>query len=87
MSYQIPSLRANRSRQPVATTAPQPRPAPAPVAAARMAICAHCESNSGGACLLFGCCNKDLNRTVTLAFQKCPAGKWDRFLPVTLKKL
>jgi hypothetical protein len=85
MSYQIPSLRAVRTRQPVVFTDPQPRTAPAEIAVQRLAICRDCENNSSGNCRLFGCCNKDLQRTATLAFQKCPAGKWDRCLPSTLK--
>ena len=92
MSYQLPSLRVKRlQRESGRREAAVVRPiqAPTEVAERRLAICRTCEHRAGeGAvarCRLFGCCHKDLVQTVKLAFQQCPAGRWPRRVPDTLK--
>ncbi len=89
MSHALPSLRVKAlNHAKVATSQPpavKPMAAPAEVADQRLAICAACESNAGGHCRLFGCCQKDLTQTVKLAFQQCPAGHWPRWVPKRLE--
>lgn len=92
MSYQIPSLRVkglNRESRAKGTAVVRPVQAPVEVAAERLVICQECEHRSGegaaGRCRLFGCCQKDLSLTVQLAFQQCPAGRWARWVPDTIK--
>jgi hypothetical protein len=80
MRAMIPSLRARQRGTGLApATPPAPLTAPADVAAARLAICTTCEHNSDGNCRMFGCCQKTIARTVTLALGKCPAGRWPRW--------
>jgi hypothetical protein len=84
MGYALPSLRIRAAAPglaPVASPGPAPLTAPEDVAAARLVVCDACEHNSNGHCRMFGCCQKSIATTVTLALSKCPAGKWPRWIP------
>lgn len=81
MSYLPPFMRLRRHPDKSLFLKPGPLTAPEDIAAERLKICEACANHAAGRCRLFGCCEKPVAQTVTMALRSCPAGKWPRWVP------